>query len=124
MCSALLPYMRQQQWGRIINISSIVGQMGVPGTGAYSASKAGVLGLTRTLAVENATKNITVNALLLGYFSVGMIETIEQETQEQVRSKIPMKRFGHPRNVELAIRFLIAADYVTGSVVKIDGGLL
>ena len=124
MCRALLPFMRQQEWGRIINVSSIVGQMGVPGTVAYSASKAGLLGLTRTLAAENATKNITVNALALGYFEVGMINVIKPEVQDQIRAKIPMKRLGHPRNVELAIRFLIESDYVTGAVININGGLL
>lgn len=123
-CRAFLPFMRQQEWGRIINVSSIVGQMGVPGTVAYSASKAGLFGLTRTLAAENVAKNITVNALALGYFDVGMINVITPEIQEQIRAKIPMKRLGHPRNVELAVRFLIESDYITGSVININGGLL
>ena len=85
MCRAVLPIMRKQEWGRIINVSSIVGQVGVPGTAAYSASKAGLLGLTRTLAIENATKGITVNALALGYFNVGMIDSIMPTIQEQIR---------------------------------------
>ena len=121
---AVLAGMTSRRRGRIINVSSIVGQMGVPGTVAYSASKAGLLGLTRTLAAENATKNITVNALALGYFEVGMINVIKPEVQDQIRAKIPMKRLGHPRNVELAIRFLIESDYVTGAVININGGLL
>lgn len=124
MCRSLLPFMREQQWGRIINVSSVVGQIGVLGTSAYSASKAGLLGLTRTLAVENAMKNITVNALALGYMDVGMINMIRPEIQEQIRARIPMKRFGHPRNVEQAIRFLIECDYITGSIININGGLL
>jgi 3-oxoacyl-[acyl-carrier protein] reductase len=124
MSRAILPFMRGQEWGRIINISSVVGQKGVPGTVAYASSKGGLYSLSRTLAAENATKNITVNALALGYFEVGMIGVLKPEVQEQVRQTIPMKRLGHPRNVELAIRFLIDADYITGTTININGGLL
>jgi NAD(P)-dependent dehydrogenase (short-subunit alcohol dehydrogenase family) len=124
MCRAFLPFMRKQEWGRIINVSSVVGQMGVPGTIAYSASKSGLFGLTRTLASENVMKNITVNVLALGYYEVGMIKVISPEIQEQIRASIPMKRFGHPRNLELAIRFLIECDYITGATININGGLL
>ena len=124
MCRALLPFMRQQGWGRIVNISSIVGQIGVSGTVAYSASKSGLFGLTRTLAAENAQKNITVNTLALGYHNIGMINVISPEIQEKIKASIPMKRFGDPRNIELAIRFLIECDYMTGTVVNINGGLI
>jgi NAD(P)-dependent dehydrogenase (short-subunit alcohol dehydrogenase family) len=124
MCRALLPVMRKQRWGRIINISSVVGQMGVPGTAAYSASKAGLGGLTRSLAAENVTNGVTVNSLALGYFGVGLIDTIPPDIQEQIREKIPMKRFGDARNVALAIRFLVEADYVTGATININGGLV
>jgi len=89
MARALLPFMRQQGWGRIINVSSIVGEVGIPGTGAYSASKTGLFGLTRALAAENATHNVTVNVLALGYFQVGMINVIKPEIQEEIKSKIP-----------------------------------
>lgn len=124
MCRAMLPFMRKEEWGRIINISSIVAQKGIPGTVAYAASKGGLFSLTRTLATENAAKNITVNALALGYFEAGMINVLKPELQEQIRATIPMRRFGHPRNIELAIRFLIDADYITGAVLNINGGLL
>jgi NAD(P)-dependent dehydrogenase (short-subunit alcohol dehydrogenase family) len=124
MARALLPHMRSQEWGRIINVSSIVGQVGIPGTVAYSASKGGIFSLTRTLAAETAMKNVTVNALALGYFAIGMISVIKPEIQEQIRQSIPMKRFGDPRNVELAIRFLIESDYITGSILNINGGLI
>jgi NAD(P)-dependent dehydrogenase (short-subunit alcohol dehydrogenase family) len=124
MCKALLPYMRENGWGRIINVSSVVGQMGVPGTAAYSASKAGVLGLTRTLAIENATKGITVNALALGYFNAGMLRALPLEVREHIREAIPMKRFGSPLNIELAVHFLLKADYITGATININGGLL
>jgi NAD(P)-dependent dehydrogenase (short-subunit alcohol dehydrogenase family) len=124
MCRALLPVMREQTWGRIINVSSVVGQMGVPGTVAYSSAKAGMFGMTRTLAAENASRNITVNTLALGYFSVGMINEIRPEGQAAIKATIPMKRFGDPRNFELAVRFLIESDYTTGSVININGGLV
>jgi NAD(P)-dependent dehydrogenase (short-subunit alcohol dehydrogenase family) len=106
-----------------VNISSIVAQVGVPGTGAYSASKSGILGLTRTLAAENASKGITVNALALGYFSIGMIRVLSPEMQELVLQKIPMHRLGDPRCLTAAIRFLIECDYMTGTVLNINGGL-
>jgi NAD(P)-dependent dehydrogenase (short-subunit alcohol dehydrogenase family) len=115
--------MRKQEWGRIINVSSIVGQMGVPGTAAYSASKGGILSLTRTLAAENAAKNITVNAIALGYLEIGMINVVPPDRRELIRETIPMKRLGSPRNLELAIRFLIECDYITGAVIDINGGL-
>ena len=124
MCRALLPFMRKQKWGRIINISSVVGQLGVLGTIAYSASKSGLFGLTRTLAMENALKNVTVNTLALGYFNIGMINVITPEIQEIIKANIPMKRLGDPRNIELAIRFLIESDYVTGGTININGGLI
>ncbi|MCX6842129.1 MAG: SDR family oxidoreductase [candidate division WOR-3 bacterium] len=123
MSRSLLRFMREQQWGRIINFSSVVGQIGIPGTVAYSASKAGLFGLTRTMAAENASKNITVNALALGYFEVGMINVLGPETKELVRATIPMKRFGHPSDVERAVRFLIESDYITGSIINMNGGL-
>jgi acetoacetyl-CoA reductase/3-oxoacyl-[acyl-carrier protein] reductase len=123
MCRAILPLMRKQEWGRIINVSSIVGQMGVPGTAAYSASKGGILSLTRTLAAENAAKNITVNAIALGYLEIGMINVVPPDRRELIRETIPMKRLGSPRNLELAIRFLIECDYITGAVIDINGGL-
>lgn len=120
---ALLPLMRIQHWGRIIFLSSVVGERGVAGTSAYAASKAGLFGLTRALAVENATKDITVNCLALGYFSIGMIEEVPQQIQDELKSTIPMKRFGHPRNIVSAVRFLMEASYVTGSIININGGL-
>lgn len=122
-CRAMLPFMRKQEWGRIINISSIVGQIGIPGTIAYSTSKSALFGLTRTLAVENAAKKITVNVLALGYFDIGMISVIKHDLQERIKESIPLKKFGDPRNIELAIRFLIESDYCTGTVININGGL-
>ena len=122
-CRAMLPFMREQEWGRIINMSSIVGQIGVPGTVAYSASKSGLFGMTRTLAIENAVKKITVNVLTLGYFDIGMISVIKPDLQERIKENIPMRKFGDPRNIELAVRFLIESNYITGTSININGGL-
>lgn len=124
MTRSLIPIMRMQEWGRVIYISSVVGQTGIPGTCAYSASKAGLFGLTRTVAAENVLKNITVNTISLGYFNVGIIDTLNPDMQEQIKEKIPMRRFGRPENFEMAIRFLIDCDYITGSILNINGGFL
>jgi NAD(P)-dependent dehydrogenase (short-subunit alcohol dehydrogenase family) len=124
MCRALLPLMRAEHWGRIITVSSVVGQMGIPGTAAYASSKAGLFGLTRTLAAENAHEGITANTLALGYFNAGMINVIKPEIQARIREKIPMQRFGEPREFEQAVRFIIDCGYLTGSTISINGGLV
>ena len=120
---ALLPLMREQQYGRIVNVSSVVGQIGVPGTAAYAASKAGLFGLARVLAAEGAAKNITVNTLALGYFEVGIIKTIPPAMIEKIVQTIPMKRLGDAANFVRAVKFIVDADYMTGSTININGGL-
>jgi 3-oxoacyl-[acyl-carrier protein] reductase len=122
---AVLPVMRQQQWGRIINISSVVAQTGMPGTAAYAASKAGLAGLTKTLAREAAPKGVTVNCLALGYFRVGLIRTVSRELRDQIVSQIPLGRLGEPEEVAHAVRFLCddRAAYITGQVLNVNGGL-
>jgi NAD(P)-dependent dehydrogenase (short-subunit alcohol dehydrogenase family) len=115
--------MREKGWGRIINLTSVVGQRGIAGTCAYAASKAGIEALTRTIAVENATKGITANCLALGYFETGMINTIPEPLQDKIRGSIPMGRFGTVLELEHAVRFLIDADYVTGATINVNGGL-
>ena len=123
LCRAFLPLMWERKWGRIINVVSVVSQLGIPGTSAYAASKEGVVGLTKVLAKENATKGITVNALSLGYFDRGMIEAVPAKMLDIIKGQIPMGHLGHPSNIVAAIRFLIEADYVTGAVIPINGGL-
>jgi len=123
MAKYILPLMRDKNWGRIINISSVVSQMGVSGTVAYSASKSGLFGLTKTIAKENAKKGITVNCFSLGYFSAGMQKRLPQSTSQLIQNQIPNGLFGDPQNILLAIEFLIKADYVNGSVININGGL-
>jgi len=122
-CKNLLPIMREEGYGRIIFFSSIVPEIGVPGTAAYSASKAGLWGLMKTIAKENANKNITCNTLNLGYFDIGMIKEVPEENQRVIKDIIPMKKFGDPLNILNAIEFIIASDYMTGSQIDINGGL-
>ena len=124
LCKHFLPIMRQDGWGRIINISSVVAALGVPGTSAYAASKEGIVGLTRVIAKENADRGVTANVLSLGYFDRVMIQDVPEKMLETIRGQIPMGRFGDPANIVAAIEFLIEADYVTGAVIPINGGLV
>jgi len=121
----VLPGMRGRGFGRIINLSSVVAFKGVPGTVAYAASKAGLDGLTRAVAAEQAQKGITVNNLALGYFDAGMLYDIPEDIRQQIKSQIPMGEFGNPANVTALIRWIISdeADYFTGQTVQINGGL-
>jgi acetoacetyl-CoA reductase/3-oxoacyl-[acyl-carrier protein] reductase len=119
----LLPYMRKNNYGRIINLSSVVAQIGAIGTSAYAASKAGLWGLSKSLAVENANKNILINSLNLGYMDAGMTERIPEDLQAGIKGKIPIGVFGSPREIILAIDYLVASEYVTGTSIDINGGL-
>lgn len=119
----LLPYMRKNNFGRIVNLSSVVAQIGAIGTTAYAASKAGLWGLTKSLAVENAKKNILINSLNLGYMDTGMTDRIPEDLQAGIRGKIPLGEFGSSREIIQAIDYLVASDYVTGTSIDINGGL-
>ncbi len=120
----VLKFMRDQNYGRIINFSSVVAQIGIPGTSAYAASKAGLWGLSKAIAAENASKGITINTLNLGYFNIGMINQVSNEMQEGIKAKIPVgHEFGNPSNIYQAIRFIINSDYLTGASIDINGGL-
>lgn len=125
VAKACIPSMRENGSGSIINISSVVGQTGQIGTAAYTASKAGLIGLTKTLAKELASNNITVNALALGYFSTGMIADVPQEQKDQIIESIPLKKLGDPATVCKTIEWLISSEaaYVTGQVIQLNGGL-
>jgi acetoacetyl-CoA reductase/3-oxoacyl-[acyl-carrier protein] reductase len=120
---ALLPEMRKNNYGRIINFSSVVAQIGIPGTSAYAASKSGLWGMTKALAAENALKGITVNSLNLGYFEIGMGEALSAELQRKIKEKIPTNEFGDKKNILNAVNFLIDSDYVNGTCLNINGGL-
>ena len=120
----VLPIMREEGYGRIINFSSVVAQTFVPGTSAYAASKAALWGLSRSIAIENSQKGITINNLNLGYHNIGMIENVPQEYQEIIKRKIPTGEFGSPENIFNAVKFLIETDYINGTSIDINGGLI
>lgn len=124
LINALLPTMREQKFGRIINFSSIVAQKGIPGTSAYAASKSGLWGMTRAIAVENAAKGITINNLNLGYFQIGMIDDVPSVMQEVIKESIPVKKFGDPKDILGAVNHLIESEYTTGTSLDISGGLI
>ena len=121
---AVLPVMREQNFGRIINLSSIVSQTGVMGTSAYAASKAGINGMIKSIALENGQKGITINNINLGYFKVGMIDTVPKEMQEKIKSKIAANDFGDPENIFNTIQFVRNTPYLNGACVDLNGGLV
>ena len=119
----ILPYMRGKKFGRIILFSSIVPQIGVPGTSAYSASKSGLWGLCKAVAAENTAYGVTINTINLGYFDIGMIKDVPIEYLNKILDTIPMKRLGDPENILLTVEYLIANDYITGSQINLNGEL-
>jgi len=118
-----LNVMRVENWGRIVNFSSVVAQMSIPGTSAYAASKSALWGLSKAIAAESASKGITINTLNLGYFNIGMITEVTPEMQEIIKAKIPVGQFGDPHNIFEAIKFIIQAPYLTGASIDINGGI-
>jgi 3-oxoacyl-[acyl-carrier protein] reductase len=123
LIQALLPIMLREKWGRIVLLSSVVGNEGRPGTIAYSASKTGLLGMSRVFAKEYARFNVTSNVLNLGYFETGLIEQLNDNLKKEILKLIPGKSFGKVKDIAHAIQFLMLADYVNGTSINIDGGL-
>jgi len=119
----VLPLMRSKRFGRIILFSSVVPQVGVPGTSAYAASKAALWGVSRAVAMENANFGITLNTVNLGYFDIGMIKDVPQELLDSIIKNIPIGRLGDPVNILKTVLYLIDTDYVTGTEININGGL-
>src|SRR5258708_2741124 len=117
--------MMKERWGRIINISSIVGQTGNPGQANYVASKAGLIGLTKSLAQEIASRNITVNAVAPGFIDTDMTAALSDELKQNMLAHIPLKRLGTPQDVAAALKFLASeeAGYITGAVLNVNGGM-
>jgi 3-oxoacyl-[acyl-carrier protein] reductase len=117
--------MLKERWGRIVNISSVVGEAGNPGQANYVASKAGLIGLTKSLAQELGSRNITVNAVAPGFIESDMTASLSQELKDSMLSRIPLKRFGQPDDVAAAVRFLASeeAGYITGHVLRVNGGM-
>lgn len=126
-CSkAVVRYMLKERWGKIINISSIVGLVGNPGQANYAASKAGIIGFAKSLAKELAPRNITVNVIAPGYIDTPITQKLPEDIKEQYLKAIPLKRFGTPEDVAELCLFLVSdkASYITGEVIGITGGLI
>jgi len=117
--------MMRERWGRIINITSVVGEAGNPGQSNYAASKAGLIGLTKSLAQEMASRNVTVNAVAPGFIDTDMTQALPQELKDKTLAAIPLKRLGTPADVAAAVRFLASeeASYITGHVLNVNGGM-
>jgi acetoacetyl-CoA reductase/3-oxoacyl-[acyl-carrier protein] reductase len=120
---AILPYMREKRYGRIINFSSVVAQKGIPGTSAYAASKAALWGMTKSIVAEYGHSGITINTVNLGYFDIGMIAEVPTKMQAIIKENIPSKQFGDPENIYQTIKLLIKADYINGSAIDVNGGM-
>lgn len=122
-CRATVPDMLRQRWGRIINVVSPSGLIGSRGQTAYSASKAGVIGLTRSLALECGKRKVTVNALSPGFMETGLTDEVPDEVRGSFLDRTAVRRFGTPEEIALGVGLLVDADYMTGQVLSIDGGL-
>ena len=117
--------MMRARWGRIINISSVVAETGNPGQANYVAAKAGLIGLTKAIAMEIASRNITVNAVAPGFIETPMTDVLPDKVKEDLKTRIPLGRLGSPRDVAAAIVFLASeeASYITGHVLDVNGGM-
>ena len=122
---AVIKYMSKQRSGKIVNIASVVGEMGNAGQANYSASKAGVIGLTKTIAREFAQRGINVNAIAPGYIQTSMTDVLPDKAKEELKRMIPMERLGQPEDVAHAVFFLVseASSYITGQVLNVNGGI-
>jgi len=121
----VLPGMLKERWGRIINISSVVAEAGNPGQSNYVASKAGLIGLTKSIAQEMASRNITVNAIAPGFIETDMTAVLSDELKSKMLAQIPLRRLGKPEDIAAAVRFLASdeASYITGHVLNVNGGM-
>jgi 3-oxoacyl-[acyl-carrier protein] reductase len=124
-CRALGAIMMRQRYGRIINITSVSGLMGNPGQANYSASKAGVIGFTKTIARELASRGITVNAVAPGFITTDMTNVLPDKIKTEVKERVPVRRLGEPEDIADLVAYLASpsAGYITGQVIAVDGGM-
>lgn len=122
----VIKYMTKKRYGKIINISSVVGISGNAGQSNYAASKAGIIGFTKSIAKELASRNITANAVAPGFIQTDMTNVLKDEIKEAIESTIPLKRLGTAEDVAKVVKFLASDDsnYITGQVINVDGGML
>jgi 3-oxoacyl-[acyl-carrier protein] reductase len=121
----VLQGMMRERWGRIVNISSVVGEKGNPGQANYVASKAGLIGLTKSLAQEVGSRNITVNAVAPGFIETDMTDVLSDELKQKMIDATPLKRMGRPEEIAAAVKFLVSdeAAFITGHVLDVNGGI-
>ncbi len=120
-----LPGMMKNRWGRIVNMASVVGQAGSAGQANYAASKAGLIGLTKALAQEMASRGITVNAIAPGYVDTDMTNVLPEDVKKKILASVPIGRMGKPEDIANAVKFLVGDDasYITGQVLAVNGGM-
>jgi 3-oxoacyl-[acyl-carrier protein] reductase len=125
LCRGVLRGMMKARWGRIVNITSVVGATGNPGQGNYAASKAGVVGMSKSLAAEVASRNITVNCVAPGFITTAMTEKLTEEQKARILTQVPAGRMGEVQDISAAVLYLASpeAGYVTGSVLHVNGGM-
>ena len=117
--------MMKNRWGRIVNIASVVGQAGSAGQANYAASKAGLIGMTKALAQEMASRGVTVNAVAPGYIDTDMTKVLPEEVRAKILASVPLGRMGKPEDIAAAVKFLASEDaaYITGQVIAVNGGM-
>lgn len=122
---SVVRYMMKRRYGRIVNITSVIGQMGNPGQTNYGATKAGVIGFTKSAARELGSRGITVNAVAPGFIESPMTDNLSEEIRERLLANVPLARLGLPEDVAKAVKFLVsdAASYITGAVINVNGGM-
>ncbi len=122
-CKIALPAMLEQKYGRIINISSVIGQSGGFGQSNYAAAKAGLIGFTKSLALETARAGVTVNAICPGFIATEMVSEMPENVLEAIVAQIPMKKLGKPEDVAKGVVYICQSDYMTGQCLNLNGGL-